>query len=700
MNVQKLKTETVKISLEIVKVCWIVHKNDLKKLKKIINLNHTYWGGINFIIIPVFNNRIDKSFKHILEIYDPDYIISFDKVNTELKKELNKVSTPLKIIENFKNKQQFYFLKDIYSLIDSSKKIKKVSKIKNESIPDSFKIFFDIIYPFNETKKILSSLRIEVNEVEKNIFEYLTNNSFKNVFSPLISSQPFWTSKSQFKSDSIKKIRNQFLKKDENMADLLLSLILGDSINIVLGDSSQVEDLSLYWNLRILYRDENLIWFPKSEVKNKELVNSFLKSSDIISKDKGSINDWQNLSIFSYSSTETEINQFKKILENSCKSLIKNKFSIIINDHETISYHGIKFSLKEYMYDIFFENGRGHIIPWHPDFLEGRNLNSLVTNISLHKLQLPKIKALLPLVIDDPPFINKNIESRLSSTGIRKILDNNMIYLKEPDSFEVIKNILKESDIDISISDKGYIANKLITLLGGLENCIILDDEEVINLIRNMVAKKDKQSLVKNLDEIKKYFKKNSEQQIEKLLKKKILFRGYNLKCKDCNSIDWISIDNLSEDICCSGCLNKLVLPLNPEMKYKLNSLVVYSFMQGALTHVKSLLSIKKFNFSLNFYIPGIMMKAPLNRELDLIIVDDEGLSIGECKNNATELKSQEYDSIKHIAEKINAKKVFFGSLFNEFSKSIKSKKDERVIFIDKRSSFKNKRRSFEISIT
>jgi hypothetical protein len=60
----KIKTETSRISLELAKVCWLVHKNDLKNLKEIIKINFSYWGGINFIIIPIFNNDVDLLFKH------------------------------------------------------------------------------------------------------------------------------------------------------------------------------------------------------------------------------------------------------------------------------------------------------------------------------------------------------------------------------------------------------------------------------------------------------------------------------------------------------------------------------------------------------------------------------------------------------------------------------------------------------------
>lgn len=117
-----IKTETSTISLDLAKVCWLVHKNDLKNLKKIIKTNFSYWGGINFIIIPIFNSDVDILFKHFLNIYDPDFIISFDNIDTNLKNKLDKLINPIQIFEKFKKHDEFNFLRDIYPRLDASKK--------------------------------------------------------------------------------------------------------------------------------------------------------------------------------------------------------------------------------------------------------------------------------------------------------------------------------------------------------------------------------------------------------------------------------------------------------------------------------------------------------------------------------------------------------------------------------------------------
>jgi ribosomal protein S27E len=399
-------------------------------------------------------------------------------------------------------------------------------------------------------------------------------------------------------------------------------------------------------------------------------------------KGEKTFGDWQNINIFSYSSSVALINDFKKNIQRTCKTMSKNRFSIIINEPETISFNGIQFTLKDYMYDVLFTEGKGHVIPSYPDFLgqffTGVN-NSLITNIGSPSYLIPRLKELLPLICTEALRINGRDSTRLASTGIRRTLDQNLIELKEPDNFEIVKAVFKDKELDISLSDKGHIANKVISLLGGLEKCDILTDNEVIKLIRGMIDKEGN-PVIKPLNEVKAFFKKDKEKNVENLLKFKILFRGYNIKCKDCGTNNWVSINDAKETISCSGCLNEISLPINSEVIYKLNSLVIHSFNQGALTHINNIVRIRKANFK--FYVPGLKILS-LDRELDMVLITDDGIIIGECKNNAKELKTQEYDSIMHIGELIKAKKVVFGSLFNKFSKAIKGKNDSEVIFIE-----------------
>lgn len=511
----------------------------------------------------------------------------------------------------------------------------------------------------------------------------MLKNKLNMLFSPLARTGSFWTFKSQFKSEAVNQIKSKLSKnskeKDKRIIEIMLNFILGDSLNIILGDSNSVEDLCVYWNLKI-FDPGMVVWFPKEEVNNNEFIDLLLKNT-ITLKGEKSWGDLQNINIFSYTSSEKLINDLKKNFQRTCKTIIGNRFSIIINEPETISYNGIKFTLKDYMYDVLFNEGKGHVIPSYPDFL-GQIFtgNSLITNIDIQSYPVPRLKELLPLICPERDTIDGQNRTRLASTGIRRIFDQNLIQLKEPDNFEIVKAVFKDKELDIALSDKGHIANRVISLLGGLEKCDILIDNEVIKLIRGMI---DKQGtpVIKSLNEVKAFFKKDKEKNLEKLLKFKILFRGYNIKCKDCATDNWLSINDVKETISCSGCLNEISLPIHSEVIYKLNSLVIHSFNQGALTHINNIVKIRKAN-NFKFYVLGLKIHS-LNRELDMVLITDDGIIIGECKNNAGELKTQEYDGIMHIGELIKAKKIVFGSLFNKFSKAIKLKNDSEVIFIE-----------------
>lgn len=393
----KIKTETSRISLELAKVCWLVHKNDLKNLKKILKTNFSYWGGINFIIIPIFNNDVDILFKHFLNIYDPDFIISFDGINANLKNKLDKSINPIQIFEKFKKYEEFNFLRDIYPRLDTSKKIEKIRLYEESNFSDAFKKFFDIVYPLKEIKKILKDLKIETSKNYDDELDFMLKNKLNLLFSPLAMTRSFWTLKSQFKSEAVNQIKSKLSKNSKEKTDrftkFMLNFILGDSLNIILGDSHSVEDLCVYWNLKI-FDTGMVVWFPKEEVNNNEFIDLLLKNT-ITLKGEKTFGDWQNINIFSYSSSGALINDFKKNIQRTCKNMIKNRFSIIINEPETISFNGIQFTLKDYMYDVLFTEGKGHVIPSYPDFLgQFFTGNSLITNIGIPRYPIPSVSAI------------------------------------------------------------------------------------------------------------------------------------------------------------------------------------------------------------------------------------------------------------------------------------------------------------------
>ncbi len=160
---------------------------------------------------------------------------------------------------------------------------------------------------------------------------------------------------------------------------------------------------------------------------------------------------------------------------------------------------------------------------------------------------------------------------------------------------------------------------------------------------------------------------------ISDLLKLGVIQMGFSQKCLRCGSRNWYLIDNASQYLVCDGCRYEFSLPANPEISYRLSSLV----RQGIFTHglvpvilvLGQLLADSRSSF---FFAPSMDLYREISQEplefekltdSDIVCIQDGNLVIGEIKQSQELFTLNQMLDLAEIAESIEADILLFSSL-------------------------------------
>lgn len=129
------------------------------------------------------------------------------------------------------------------------------------------------------------------------------------------------------------------------------------------------------------------------------------------------------------------------------------------------------------------------------------------------------------------------------------------------------------------------------------------------------------------------------------LVKRRLLRRGYTVRCSFCQLQHWYAWHEVTADTVCAGCQRGLLLPLDADFTYRANPLLADTLRNGGLTtwltlaYLQQQYSITRYLFCADVRGHGI------NTDIDLLATtDDEQLLLVECKDRlpaASELTAQ-----------------------------------------------------------
>ena len=143
-----------------------------------------------------------------------------------------------------------------------------------------------------------------------------------------------------------------------------------------------------------------------------------------------------------------------------------------------------------------------------------------------------------------------------------------------------------------------------------------------------------------------------------------VLQQGVRVRCTNCGSRFWREIGTLQQRVKCEGCNFTVSVPVEPEWRYRLNSLVRNGIaLHGCIAVISALHSLRKRARESFFYTHGVALYRNYDDELpeveiDLLCISDGKLVCGEVKSSASEFTRDELGKLASVATDIRADQV------------------------------------------
>ncbi|HEV2195080.1 MAG TPA: hypothetical protein VGR55_05840 [Candidatus Acidoferrum sp.] len=173
---------------------------------------------------------------------------------------------------------------------------------------------------------------------------------------------------------------------------------------------------------------------------------------------------------------------------------------------------------------------------------------------------------------------------------------------------------------------------------------------------------KEHETYVQGLpEEEKQSYRRDLRSDLSELTQSNVVFQGAELRCPNCLSSYWYSVEEMRKTILCRGCHTPFPLLAETEWSYQLNELVRAGVGDHGLLSVLRTLArlFDKANDSF-FFTPSVEFLVYPNegepkaeRELDLAWVKDGAFGIAEVKETTKLFKQGDYDDIASLAKMV-----------------------------------------------
>src|ERR1044071_8926354 len=150
-----------------------------------------------------------------------------------------------------------------------------------------------------------------------------------------------------------------------------------------------------------------------------------------------------------------------------------------------------------------------------------------------------------------------------------------------------------------------------------------------------------------------------------------ILLLGLSQACPRCGSANWYQVNEVNQNLNCTGCRFTFSLPAEPKWSYRLSSLVQQGIaLHGLVPVVLVLGQILRWSRSSFFFAPPLDIfeaksssKYEKLSDLDIVCISDGKLIIGEIKLNQDLFHLEQMLKLADVASAISADTLLFSSL-------------------------------------
>lgn len=205
------------------------------------------------------------------------------------------------------------------------------------------------------------------------------------------------------------------------------------------------------------------------------------------------------------------------------------------------------------------------------------------------------------------------------------------VEISIPQPSAMAKAFFKGYGIEARIPERSRYVSQLLRLVGGPRAVDNILKPHAIGLFEHML--RGRTFTANECVSLMKLEKRLVYELLHDFTQKRLLLRGYRLACPVCDLQTWYPLADIDERFTCAGCLNSLELPLEPQLTYKINTLVARATEQGALGvlgGIKLLTALKRETLTFQ---PGIELTKPSRVDVDLLASVDRAVCAMECKS-------------------------------------------------------------------
>jgi hypothetical protein len=660
-----------------------IHYRDLLDL---IKKNLTYWGGTQNPIIPVKDGKISDAYRDLITRFDPDVIYHSATVDVQMIKDW-RIFNPIAYVnldeKPLKKEIEGVSRLHLLSLLEKQPLIYAKNIWGTESpLLNYYELNFGIQpVSYAGDEKAMAGHRVIS----------ITVASFYTLHSQIHTTKPIDYARLADIHIGVKKLRS-------------LQNFQYDTTELVIAAGTDNTSDLLYWWNRHLYEGKKTFIVTKGEL-------ALLVSDGYFGHVLADNCEGQIINVLSFSLSPKEV---EDIIQNSLKPLRSGKlfrytpvdsFPYALDEEERF----IPDIDQELLLSQSLPAGESHFKVVAPAFIKNGLMRTDTWAVDLRiltiydsggvsEIMLPKtanlsfflnnVKArvnlsrratyyygsnspLLPAIVES--FQTPTFSSILSQLISSPVIDGEMIptdyqhvELHDPSSrllaflglfnndFHALKEYLSDKfwyDLMVDACNTGKMGGDAITFRDLCKRCQYL-------MVRQKIAFGPRKKTWRNFENLELGLKPF----IADLVSKKVLMPGYTLKCKHCGFKAWYAIEDVSTSVKCSGCMEHFALPVDPDISYRLSTLVKLNFFSapkqpdGNAAVIGALVKIATgdnghFDFSgqLNLY-DDYRATKPVT-DLDIVVLENGRFGIGEAKNNSAEFMNNKKKCLHQLYE-------------------------------------------------
>jgi hypothetical protein len=435
---------------------------------------------------------------------------------------------------------------------------------------------------------------------------------------------------------------------------------------VVTGEVGNVEDFALYWNLRAehYFAWPFPVWIPLGLLEDAGAPAAIERAVRRVRPPVGARRPGrEDLLIVSASMGSAELQE-----------RLGDRYSEAYIGVEDLS--GIFTTTCEYRYatekiPAQFDHGRSSIQPPRPDELKKnliQQVDYVTYEVGVEGTWLPQGAAIAQDVGWPDFHIRDNVSKRGNLRYVKqfnnRLSNTNLIELRTPERWTLLSSVFEECGYDVMPTDKSRTALGQLTLLGGVENLKVAASSKIHNLLKEMSRGRgeDREYIYDRRTEPINRFDSAWGREVGRdllrwLIERRLLFRGADIRCPQCELSRWYEVDRIGEMWRCDGCKEEMPIPLHLQVtpwRYRINELYAHGLDQGALTTLLTLYAMhvawgtSSIYGDLGFY-PCVELRAkdgadvPFeHKEVDIVAMRGGNLILAECKESALPLSEPE----------------------------------------------------------